>query len=71
MFDLQLFADETDEKEYGDILDGAEDFSDENSDIPADLEGIPENIAREVMQKSEVNKQSDFSEICFNSLCKI
>ena len=61
MFDLQLFADETDEKEYGDILDGAEDFSDENSDIPADLEGIPENIAREVMQKSEVNKQSDFS----------
>lgn len=51
MFDLQKFADDA-EKEYGDILDGAEDTADENSEIPAELEGIPENIAREVLQQS-------------------
>ena len=50
MFDLQKFADE--EKEYGDVLDGAEESTDENSEIPADLEGIPENIAREILNKS-------------------
>lgn len=51
MFDLQKFADE--EKEYGDVLDGAdEEFDDEESEIPPELEGIPADIAKEVMQKS-------------------
>ena len=55
MFDLQKFADENldAEKEYSDILDGSDDeVADENSEIPATLEGIPEDIAREIMQKS-------------------
>ena len=55
MFDLQKFADENldAEKTYGDILDGAgEDFDEENSEIPAELDGIPKDIAREIMQKS-------------------
>ena len=55
MFDLQKFADEI-EKEYGDVLDGAEENVEDNLDIPAELEGIPEDIAREVMQKSEETK---------------
>lgn len=54
MFDIQKFAD--DEKIYGDVLDGADDSAEQPSDIPPDLEGIPENIAREILQKSESEK---------------
>ena len=51
-FDIQIFADE-DTKDYGDILDGAFDESiDDLPPIPKELEGIPENIARDIMSKS-------------------
>ena len=63
MFNLQKFADEnTDtEKTYGDILDGAEETVDDNSEIPAGLEGIPKDIANEVLQDSaaETEKTSE------------
>lgn len=54
MFDLQKFAD--DDKDYSDVLDGADETTDDVSEIPAELEGIPEDIAREVMQKSDAEK---------------
>ena len=59
MFDLQKFADEnTDaEKTYGDILDGEEETTDDNSEIPAGLEGIPKDIANEVLQNSAVETE--------------
>lgn len=70
MFDLQKFADEEIEKDYGDILDDADDFTEEtaeeNSDIPAELEGIPENIAREIMQKSEAENEKPAEEPASN-----
>ncbi len=47
---------EDNEKEYGDVLDGAEDNFTDDSQIPEDLEGIPEDIAREIMQKSAANE---------------
>lgn len=50
MFDIQKFA-EDETTNYGDVLDGASD--EENlPPIPDELEGIPENIARDIMAKA-------------------
>ncbi len=66
----------TDEKEYGDVLDGAEETANENSEIPADLEGILEDIARGIMQQSaetetEKKRKSRACRQCYHSLLKI
>ena len=52
-FDIQNFADE-ETKDYGDILDGAVDetLNDDLPPIPKELEGIPEDIARDIMSKA-------------------
>ena len=51
-FDIQNFADE-EIHEYGDILDGAvEETKDELPPIPKELEGVPEDIVRDIMSKA-------------------
>lgn len=58
MFDLQRFTEDVNNeaKEYDDVLDGADETNAESSPIPAELEGIPENIAREIMTQAAQNK---------------
>ena len=51
-FDIQKFA-EDEVQEYGDVLDGAiEDIPEDLPPIPKELEGIPEDIARDIMTKA-------------------
>ncbi len=56
MFDLQKFAAENINsdgvKEYGDVLDNADLPPVDEKPIPADLDGIPADIAREVMSRA-------------------
>lgn len=55
LFDIQKFA-EDDPKNYGDILDGntaESEITDELPPIPKELEGLPEDIARDIMSRAE------------------
>ena len=56
-FDIQNFADE-EIKNYGDILDGAVEESQEDlPPIPKELAGVPEDIARDIMAKAAVQNE--------------
>ena len=58
-FDIQNFADE-EIKNYGDILDGAtnENVQDDLPPIPKELEGVPEDIARDIMTKAAAQTET-------------
>lgn len=58
-FDIQNFADE-ETKNYGDILDGAtnENVQDDLPPIPKELEGVPEDIARDIMTKAAAQTET-------------
>ena len=52
-FDIQKFAEE-DTTSYGDILDGnTKEIPDELPAIPKELDGLPEDIARDIMSRAE------------------
>ena len=66
MFDIQKFAEE-EVKEYGDVLDGEIDDTVEEDlpPIPKELDGIPADIARDIMKdwlKSNSNVANYISE---------
>lgn len=60
MFDIQKFAEDEEIKDYGDILDGATDetLEEDLPQIPAELEGIPADIARDIMKKAAAKTET-------------
>ena len=60
MFDIQKFAEDEEIRNYGDILDGATDetLEEDLPQIPAELEGIPTDIARDIMTKAAAKTET-------------